>query len=209
MDYFFAVLDRLTANVAHTSLGTGGSVIIAPLFQYDFNQSEHICLTTKGTVQLNTPFTQLRSFKAKTNLASLNRDYTDPTKTAENYAFINNRIQQIFFPEVIKSHVTPGTIIELSEACTFSHGWFEGCLGYDFWWKGKEHVKLLCTPSAPIDFCPGIAPSAYAHKLFGDLQVFLDRKSTTLQVGIMWDATFASKGIGKDFTLALDFRILF
>lgn len=204
----FSVLDHLTANVANTSLGNNSHVTIAPVIEYEYRPDEYVSLLSQFSVQYVAPSQEPRYFIKKINSAAFNRNFEDPKIAEANLRFIEKAIIDSFFPKVINVTVKPGPIIDFHTAVRFNYDCVRASFGYDYWWQGKERIEFDHKTHGLL-IGRALNPHGEQHKLFGSFGVDIPQEPGIFHVGFRWDATVASHGIGKDYTLALDVRFIY
>lgn len=208
--FAFGILDRLTANVAETSLGNNGHVTIGPLLEYAHKFNDCLAITTQANVQYVTPGNEIRSFIPKISPKAFDRDFNNPAKAVENLEFIKDVIIARTFLTPLKVKVQPGAIAQVNSYVTYAFDWLTASLGYDFWYQAQEKFKSIEHPHPSILISPAMNPAGMQHKLFGSLLGSLEHgEDGLLQLGLRWDYTFASQGMGRDFTLAANLAVLY
>jgi hypothetical protein len=203
------VLDHLTGNF-ETGLGNNGHLTIGPLLEYEHRFNNYWGITTQANVQYVAPCDEIRAFIRPKNLKAFDQhDFKDPAQVEENIKFIQNRILDMFFLTPLKVKVQPGPIAQINSYLTYTYDCFKGSVGYDFWYQGQEKFKAIESPHPAINIQKALNPAGLQNKVFGSLLGTVPQGDGLLQLGLRWDYTFASRGIGKDFTLAADIQFLY
>lgn len=206
VNFFIGALDKLTANVADRSLGQD-HYSIGPVLGY----TQHLtpCTSWVNTAEIDYlfPKNEPRFFIVQKNPADFNRDYDDLSMAVTNLAFLTEQITNFFYPTFVDIKVKPGAIIKLSTAVAYDAEHVHAALGYDFWYQKQErfgcYEKNSTTPTFLLD--QGRKSRAYQSKLFGRIS----GNCNNWYVGFSTDITVSNKGIGRDFTAALDFVYYF
>jgi len=211
INYGIHALDRLTANVARTDLGQG-HVILGPLVRIE--KQLHRCAIIKfnGDIQYSIPASQLRFFKKIKNSQDFQRDYTSADQAANNLLFLEQQAAATLYPTALPVTVQPGLIFHVNSALHGHWNDFNGTIGYDIWVHGKEHLlrtKKSCKKYKYLDYAAGTQYGAYEGKLFAELAVSLPVESYVIRFALNGDTTIHKRGIGKSFTLGLNFKIDF
>jgi len=207
-DLSFAILDRLTANVAEISLGNESHFAFGPFIESEYNYNDTYGILSQFSAQYLVEGKEPRYFIRKIIPAEFNRDFdsTDETVAAANLAFLDRKALELAFPAVKDVNVKPGAIIDFNIAATYTLPYLKAALGYDFWWQGKEKIEFLHQPKEQFLVHKALNDSAYQHKIFGRIDAFLPGCEEIFAIGLRGDVTFASQTVGKDFTLALNFQ---
>jgi hypothetical protein len=204
-------LNRLTAVVANTPLGNGNHVGLGPLIEHMYYLTPDARFFINGCVEYLFPATEKRFFVARVPEKAFDRDYKDPEKATENLDFLNEQFINTLFPVASPTRVYPGTLIKLSTAFFYDTDCWQGSLGYDFWWQAAERVIPLHAAPPGEYFAVDIAqrPKAWQNKLFGKIIKYQQGSCYDWHLGLRADVTVSTKGIGRDFTLAIDVGIDF
>jgi hypothetical protein len=208
------VLDHLTANVATVSLGNNGHVTIAPLARWQQRFNDYFGIQLQGSVQYVAPADEDRFFIHRIVPSEFQRDFDDPKKAESNLHFIERLITQTLFPRVVRVKVQPGPIVDLTATAYWNYKCAHGTVGYDFWWQGKEKFVFNNADDQRAFASRFLVNKALnspglQHKFFGSVGVAIPADSGIFHIGIRGDVTFASKGIGRDLTVALNLEYLF
>lgn len=203
------VVDHLTGNF-ETSLGNNGHATIGPLLEHEHKFNNYWGVTTQANVQYVAPCEEVRAFiRPKNPKAFDRRNFNDPAQAADNLKFIRNKILDMFFLTPLKVKVQPGPIAQINSYLTYTCDCLKGSVGYDFWYQGQEKFTAIESPHPTINIGKALNPAGLQNKIFGSLVGTLPQDDGLLQLGLRWDYTFASRGIGKDFTLAADIQFLY
>lgn len=207
-------VDALTANLANTSLGNNGHVGIGPFLQHVWYLTPDARLVSNGSVEYQFSAPERRFFIVRVNPYEFaERDFNDPNQATSNINFLNRQLINTLFPFVAETRVRPGPLVKFSTALVFDPPNYTIELGYDFWWQGHERVKLKPTHHRlpPLDIARGLKPSAYQNKFFGKIIRYVQTQGGCYDwhIGLCSDITFSQKGIGRDFTVAIDLGVDF
>lgn len=216
-DLLLGSLDQLTANLADRSLGQQ-HFSIGPTFYCQQYLTPIVSIIAYAGVDYWFPRREIRFFLVNKNpadFAKVNADgqlaIEDPDALATNIASADNEFLAIqtvnfLYPTAICIDVRPGFVAKASIALAFDSYHTHVALGYDYWRQGNE--KLIMVPEN-LNAAAGLRPKAFQNKFFGRIFAHHRGAHHDIRFGIRGDATASSRGIGKDFTLALDVLIDF
>lgn len=207
INYGLHALDHLTEILCETSLGNNGHVGIAPIVECNhiFAQCDNtdIGIIAQASLQGFLPCTEKRAYLVQNVPSSFNtRNYEDKNLAKENVAFLDNEMNNILFPTIIDTKVTPGLIFETNAAFTYKYtDTIKGQLGYDFWYRGDESIGMNRQIDGTYDIPVSKTAKAWQQKIFASLETWFPFCGGDLTTRFGGDVTVASKGIGKDFTV--------
>jgi len=229
VDLGIAALDRLSANVLDTPMGQQHASI-GPVFRAVGCTNDGVAaLQVTGEVSYLVPQDEVRFFKVKKDLASFNRDYTDPDTAQKNLNFLSSQATNTLYPTAVKIKVHPGFIVNITAAALITAEHFSATAGFNMWGKTRESFGCIncrypvCDPQRndyggisrytsdqPLDFDAGKLTGGYQGRLFGMVSGLIRSHPTfDVRVGLRGDGTIFTSAIGYDFTLAVDFIIDF
>lgn len=203
-DFAIGALDRLTSNLCDRSLGNGGHFGIAPAVDLTWHMCSWARFYTKAAIEYLCPKTEDRFYIISKTDSEFDRDYTDPELANANLAFLNQQAINMLYPYVISTKVQPGLLVKYRAEMQLDFCWVRLVGGYDFWSQQQEKISIACPFQQKVDLCRGIKPAAYQHKLYGMVDFQFPCGQMDLRLGLRGAGTVASRGIGKDFTAAVD-----
>ena len=129
----------------------------------------------------------------------------------ETFDFINKHILGTLMPSAICANVTPGFIIQFTAGPQINKYDWQINAGYDLWYQHKEKINKLYNHNydETYDIEKGIRPNIYQLKLFQEVRRTFKTGPKCFSFGIHADEAIITKGIGRDFNLAIDLQILF
>ena len=207
--FVLSVVDKLTANLLDRSLGNNGHVGLGAFVEPHHIVEENARVKGRVCVEYLMPAQEKRFYIRTKNPADfLDRDYTDCSMANENLCFLNEQLIQTFIPCVFDTTVWPGVLLKVTGQFNWVYAkrW-RMALGTDLWFQSKEHFGKI---NAPDEIRPllrtNIAqrPHAVQTKIFAWLDYKTCKKNWCISFYL--DGTWASFGIGKDFTLAVRFE---
>jgi hypothetical protein len=215
INYGLRALDHLTEILCETSLGNNGHVGIAPIIECDhiFARCDDIEIGILGQASLQgfLPCNEKRAYLVQNVPSNFNtRNYEDESLAKENVAFLDSELNNILFPTIIDTKVTPGLIFETNAAFTYAYSdVVKGQLGYDFWWRGDESIAMSELVNGTYDIPVSKTAKAWQQKIFGSVETWFPFCGGDLTTRFGGDVTVASKGIGKDFTLNVLLQLVY
>lgn len=135
------------------------------------------------------------------------KDFANEDQAEENFDFIQEELVKKFFPYAICTKVQPGIIFRwLSRICYSGPVW-DFTIGTDLWIQWQEKLKKLKASSKLrecLDVCDAISPFAGQSKIYTGLGYKVKRDTYKLVFSLNAEATTWNKGIGSDWTVALN-----
>lgn len=205
-----SVVDKLTANLLDRSLGNNGHVGLGAFIEPHHKMDNYAYVKGRVCLEYLLPAIEKRSFIRFKNPADFNRDFDCSTDAAAqaNVDFLNEQLIQTLIPCVYDTTIWPGLLIKATAQGTSKIVQrLKGTLGLDLWFQSKESFGKI---DAPADVRPLLRtdiakrPHAVQTKIFGWLDYKTKKKDWCISMYV--DGTWASFGIGKDYTLAVRFE---
>lgn len=144
------------------------------------------------------------------------RDFgsTDIDTAVDNLKFLNQRMLEMMFPVPMKVTVKPGNIFIFLQELVFKAGTWAFSLGTDYWYQGEERRSDVIKnptldPLQGYNAMGGLKPTGSQFKVLGSLGRAFEKQNYGLNLGLGFDTTVLSSGIGKDFTVALSLCVNF
>jgi len=227
-DFFLGALDTLSANLIDSELGNNQHPGIGFLMQTKnrlslfFKRPWAHSVKFKNTISLEYlfPKTERRFFLVKTdpneldaNLYDADRAEHDPAYTRCWLTLIEETFTNKFYPVALDTLIQPGLLFQWTGNLFFDHGAWHFQLGTDWWVQTPASLEAVDVPQnigAPcIDLKRADPHYAFQSKVCGGIFYTLQRPTSEWNISLYGDYTFWSKGIGKDFMLALNFEVDF
>jgi hypothetical protein len=162
------------------------------------------------------PAVEWRSFRVPVNEALFNAVNFSNTSNQvvinDNFAFLVRQITDRFFPIAILTRVNPGCVFRWSSQMCYEGDTAGFTLGTDTYVKNKERFsKVFATQVTKnmIDILNARAPFSYQSKVVGSVFFKVDKPDRLYRIALIGDYTMMNKGIGADFTMALNFDVTF
>lgn len=230
-DYLLAFIDNLGAMLLETPLGNGGHFGLgvyaknkSPLNSW-IKQSWADNVTMRSFISLEYlfPATEWRSFRVPVNEAlfnAFNFDVTGLSDTSSEdqnlintmYAFVQRQLTDRLFPIALRTTVNPGVIFRWSSQLCYEGECNGFTIGTDTYVRNKEkfsNIEASAETKRMIDILNARSPLAYQSKVVGSVFFKIEKPETSWVISIIGDYTFMNKGIGADFTLALNTNVAF
>ncbi len=230
-DYFLAFIDNLGAMLLDTPMGNGGHFGLgiyaknrSPLNSW-IKQSWADNVTMRSFISLEYlfPATEWRSFRVPVNEALFNVFNFDVSSLSDTsiedqnlvntmYAFLQRQLTDRLFPIALRTTVNPGVIFRWSSQLCYEGECNGFTIGTDTYVRNKEkfsNIQASFETKRMIDILNARAPLAYQSKVVGSVFFKIEKPETSWVISIIGDYTFMNKGIGADFTLALNTNVAF
>lgn len=230
-DYFISFLENLGAMLLETPLGNGGHFGLgiyaknkSPLNSL-IKQSWANNVTMRSFISLEYlfPATEWRSFRVPVNEALFNAFNFDVSGLSDTsiedqnlvntmYSFVQHQLTDRLFPIALRTKVNPGVIFRWSSQLCYEGECNGFTIGTDTYVRNKEkfsNIEASYVTKRMIDILNARSPLAYQSKVVGSVFFKIEKPETSWVISIIGDYTFMNKGIGADFTLALNTNVAF
>lgn len=205
-----SVVDKLTANLLDRSLGNNGHVGLGAFIEPHHIVEKDVALKGRIAVEYLMPAQEKRFFILVKNPADFNRvfDCSTDASAEANVDFLNTQLIETLIPRVYDTVIWPGVLLKATGQFnwSFAKKWWMA-LGGDLWFQSKEHFGKI---NAPADIRPLLRtdiaqrPRAVQAKFFAWLDY--QREKNDWCFSLYLDGTWASFGIGKDYTIGVRFE---
>ena len=214
-NFFLSAVDKLSSNILNCPLGNNGHVVIAPSINFDWNFAHRWKFSNDFSVQIPLPANEQRFYqKTQTEtefLASYNAAYDAGEDTFA--AFVNNQLQDLFFPYVFSTMVYPGTVFNSTNQIAYQFDLCDLFFGSNFWYQSAESLQSFNNAqnnqNFTYDYAAAAAASAAQEKLFMKLNYNCETTNYFWSLSAYGDITIWNSGIGNDYTLGLGFDCKF
>lgn len=214
-------LDSFSANILQTNLGYEGHIGLGVWFN-----TRHILdifihrewasnLTWLNNLFLEylCPGDEKRFFILPVNPQDFaQRDFTKESQAIDNLAFLDMEIVNRVIPFVFNTNVHPGVVFEWTSKFQYEVDRWGFNFGADFWLQGREYFSDIHGPKtlvSKVNIANAQLPLAYQGKLLAGGLYKMERETRDWVLGFFGDYTFASSGIGKDFTVGFNLEANF
>lgn len=212
--FLLAALDKLSSNLLQPYLGNNGHLGLGLFFQTAIEATTKLSFKTRTALEYLLPASERRFYLKRKNKAEFGQFNTDTPENCEKaIAFLEQQLINTLFPSVYNTTVFPGFILKFD---TFLVADMTPRLklnvGYDLWWQQQESLGKISSGEIPrYALRSDIAnkSSAFQNKIFGLITYTKKGGRYDWCLSFYGDRTFLSSGIGKDFTLGMNFEFLF
>ena len=213
-------IDRLSEDLLQTPLGNGGHFGVGALIEPQYIHSDSIRVPISAWFEYLVPAYEPRFYIQKKDPALFTDEALEPTSPdpviAEQQAgvsleFLDEQAINTIYLERESVKVHPGLTGEFQIAPEFKINSCIFTMGYDFWFKQREHLgKFKTAQKATIaqlnrgfnkPFC------AYQNTVFSKISYRAIKKTYDWTLDISGEKTLSSYGIGKGWSLAVAFEI--
>ncbi len=211
-NFFLAAIDKLSSNILHCPLGNNGHVVIAPSINFDWNINRDWKFSNDFSMQVPLPSQEQRYYQKTQSytefLTSYNTAYDIGATNPDSFAyFVNDQLQDLFFPYVISTVVYPGAVINSTNQIVYR---FDTCnlyFGSNFWYQAAESLNSLNqnkeNQNFSYNYIGAAAASAAQEKIFAKLNYNCESTNYSWSFSAYGDITVWNSGIGQDYTLGL------
>lgn len=208
VNFFLAAVDKLSSNILNTPLGNGGFVMLAPSMNFDWHFGYNWQLSNDVSAQIPLPTMQPRFYQYVQSATQFQEAYNaafnaGPDQLAD---FVNQEIQNLFFPYEFPTRVFPGVVINSTTQFLYTFRDWDFSFGGNFWYQGAESLTppIFANPSTySYDYVGAAAASAMQEKVFAQILCNLETTNYAWSLSLYGDITVWNQGIGKDYTLAI------
>jgi len=203
--FFLAAMDKLSSNILHCPLGNKGHFVMAASTNFDWYFSRNWKLSSDQSIQVPLPAQEQRFYKNIQTLEDFNAAFDIAMNDAENLMiFVNQEFQNIFFPYVFTTRVFPGVVLNSTNRFIFNHNAWDFHVGANFWYQGREYLKIPKMELNQYDVEAASASSAYQEKILGQVSYRVERENYFWSLGLYGDITIWNSGIGNDYTAGVN-----
>jgi hypothetical protein len=235
-EFVLGTLDTLAANLLTTGLGNNRHFSIG-IFGQPSTQlcrwlsrpwAEHFFMKGKLSLEYFFPAQETRLFvecfnKDEFNALGLNRSpeviiaqaKADPAYAQQVLEFLQNKFIDKMNPFAFCTTVRPGLIFHWTSSFFFEGIRWGFYFGTDTWVQLQEklyNIKVTPVdgrPTNPLDVAKATKPFAFQAKVHGALFYKTKRETCDWIISLHADNTVASSGIGKDYSVSLNFEANF
>jgi hypothetical protein len=140
------------------------------------------------------------------------RNFADTSMAAENVQFLKEQAISRLFLRAFSTRVVPGVIFRWNSGIYYKGDLFGFNLGLDYWLQNKAHLSSIeASPKtlAEIDIPKAKQPVAQQSKIFGAFLLKHKTNKANWFFSLNADASLSTKGLGQDYSVALNFEASF
>jgi len=220
-NFLFDSFDRIAANLIDIKLGNNRHLGIGaymrtktPLRAYMNNSfADYISLTNRISIELFLPSIEKRFYINTIDSKAFNdRNFKDLTQAASNLAFLEEQFIERIFLRAFPTRVQPGAIIRWTNAAYYKGKRYGFSIGTDFWMQTRDSLGKIYTSSSvrqQLNREKAQPPFATQTKIFGSITRKHVTPLTSYFFSIIGDTILTNKGLGQDYSIALNFEASF
>ncbi|MDR3646272.1 MAG: hypothetical protein P4L22_01885 [Candidatus Babeliales bacterium] len=211
----FDALDRFGAMVLDSPLGNHRHFTAGLFFESRIKIQEGVAIFSNLSYEYTFPHVEKRFFLKIKNLdlAKFEKDIADGNEEAatQDMKQLNQALVETLFPGLYKTDIFPKNSVQFTIGTNFRIREWDFNIGYDAWWQQKEKIGSICgiDPCKNLKVAKGQNIGSVQNKLFGSFGYNKIQKDYDWSLSLFGEYAIATKGIGKDFTIAGRFEINF
>ncbi|HLJ31951.1 MAG TPA: hypothetical protein VKU36_05930 [Candidatus Babeliales bacterium] len=214
-------LDRVAADLIDVPLGNNQHLGVGlylrgktPLSAYIHSPlAEKITFAGRTSIELFFPGTEKRFYINKIDEQAFgDHNFQDLSMAAENVQFLKEQAISRLFLRAFNTRIIPGVIFRWSGGAYYKGDKWGYNLGLDYWLQNKPHFSAIHAPCKAlhmIDVPKAKPPVAQQSKIFGGIVLKHRTNKSTWFFSLNADASLSTKGLGQDYSLALNFESSF
>ena len=208
------LLDFPLGNRGHLGLGvyTRSKVPVGAFFDTWFAQ--RLKIASRMSIELFTPAREKRFYINRINeqaFASRNFE-NNPDEAASNVQFLKEQAIARLFLRAFDTRIVPGVIFRWNSGLYYKGDIFGFNLGLDYWLQNKARISsisVLPKTLEQLDIPKAKQPVAQQSKIFGAFLFKIKSDRCTYFFSVNADASLSTKGLGQDYSVALNFESSF
>ncbi len=221
LDFLLDSFDRVAADLIDVPLGNRGHLGLGvytraklPMDAF-FNTwfASRMKIAGRMSIELFAPAREKRFYINRINEQAFGEhNFSDPEMAAENVQFLKEQAISRLFLRAFSTRVVPGVIFRWNGGVYYKGDLFGFNLGLDYWLQNKAHLSSINASSralSEIDIPKAKQPVAQQSKIFGAFLVKHKTDTATWFFSLNADASLNTKGLGQDFSVALNFEANF
>lgn len=223
-NFFLDSFDRVAANLLDTPLGNNHHFGFGAYTRWKLPLRHFISTTFadrmhfagRSSLEIQCPSSEKRFYINKIDeqaFADRNFDDIDNEQVAaDNLQFLKEQIVSRLFLRAFDTRIIPGVIFRWSGGLYYKGEQWGFNLGPDFWLQSKPHFSKIYAPQSTICMLdiPKVKQSiAYQGKAFGGIVLKHKTERNTWFFSLNGDISLFERGLGKDYTVSLNFESSF
>jgi len=220
-DFLLDAFDRVAADLIDVPLGNNGHLGLGvymrgrtPLSAYMNTWfAERVKLANRISLEVFVPAREKRFYINKIDeIAFGNRNFQDLDMAAENVQFLKEQAIARLFLRAFDTKIIPGVIFRWTSGMYYKGDMFGFNLGTDYWLQNKARIASINVSQKTlqeIDIPKAKQPVAQQSKIFGALIFKHKTDRCTWFFSLNADASLNTKGLGQDYSVALNFESSF
>lgn len=223
-DFLLDAFDRIASDLIDVPLGNRGHLGLGfftrtkiPMSAFfDTWFAHRLKYASRMSLELFLPAREKRFYINRINeqgFASRNfQDTQDPVVAAENVQFLKDQAISRLFLRSFSTRIVPGAIFRWNGGMYYKGDIFGFNLGLDYWLQNKARISSISVLQKTIqelDIPKAKQPVAQQSKIFGAFLFKIKSDRCTYFCSINADASLSTKGLGQDYSLAINFESSF
>lgn len=220
-DFALGAIDQLSANLLEASLGNGRHVGLGGFVKTRTNLGPFINMAWADPITFRShifleyflPATTKRCFISQKDIAGFqSRSFENPSpeQATDDIVFLEEQFINLFYPFVFDTRVWPGFLFKWTTEGAIEKNRWRIAAGSDTWMRSAEKLtdieQSTQRPNLQLFVDKASTPFAYQSKVFGSATYKVQRMQYDFSVGLLFDTTVNSIGIGRDYTVSLHFE---
>lgn len=208
-NFFLGAIDTLSSNILNCPLGNNGHVVFAPSINFDWYVTPRFQWSNDFSLQVALPSEEQRFYQKTQTPAQFLQNYNNAFDAGpDTFAlFVNQQLQDMFFPYVFSTTVYPGVVFNSTNQIGYHLRTTDIFFGGNFWYQGAEQIKwktnVANNQNFSYDYQGSTAAYAAQEKLFARINYNVEALKASWSISGYADATIWNSGIGNDYTVAV------
>jgi len=224
-EFVLDAFDRIAADLIDVPLGNRGHLGLGVYTRskipmgafFDTWFAQRLKIASRMSVELFTPAREKRFYINRINeqaFASRNFEnpFENPSEAASNVQFLKEQAISRLFLRAFDTRIVPGVIFRWNSGLYYKGDIFGFNLGLDYWLQNKARfssISVLSKTLHELDIPKAKQSVAQQSKIFGAFLFKIKSDRCTYFFSINADASLNTKGLGQDYSLALNFESSF
>lgn len=220
-DFLLDAFDRVAADLIDVPLGNRGHLGLGfytrtkiPMSAFfDTWFAHRLKYASRISVEIFTPAREKRFYINRIDEQAFgNHNFQDSDMAAENVQFLKEQAIARLFLRAFDTRIVPGVIFRWNGGMYYKGDIFGFNLGLDYWLQNKARLSSISVSEKTLqelDIPKAKQPVAQQSKIFGAFLFKIKSDRCTYFFSINADASLNTKGLGQDYSLALNFESSF
>lgn len=220
-DFLLDAFDRVAADLIDVPLGNRGHLGLGVYARskipfsafFDTWFAQRLKFAGRTSIELFAPAREKRFYINRINEQDFaEHNFEDFDMAAENVQFLKEQAISRLFLRAFDTKVVPGVIFRWNGGVYYKGDIFGFNLGLDYWLQNKARISSISVSQKTlheIDVPKAKQPVAQQSKIFGAFLFKIKADRCTYFFSINADASLNTKGLGQDYSVALNFESSF
>jgi hypothetical protein len=219
--FIFDAFDRVAADLIDVPLGNRGHLGLGMYTRskipfgafFDTWFAQRLKIASRMSIELFLPAREKRFYINRINeQAFASHNFQDLDAAAQNVQFLKEQAISRLFLRAFDTRIVPGVIFRWNSGLYYKGDIFGFNLGLDYWLQNKARISsisVLTKTLQELDIPKAKQPVAQQSKIFGAFLFKIKADRCTYFFSINADASLNTKGLGQDYSVALNFESSF